>query len=110
MPWARTPRSSTCSTSCCAPRRPPPPGNAEAAALFRLGDYAAARASFQRALELDPSHYPALNGLGVDRLNQYLWSDRQDEQALQEAIAYFRKSLQIEHNQPRIRELLSRFT
>ena len=80
------------------------------AALFRLGDYEGAQASFDRSLEIDPRHYPALNGLGVYRLNQFLWSNSADEAMLQEALDYFRQSLQIEHRQPRIRELLSRFS
>lgn len=78
-------------------------------ALFRLRDYEAAMASFARALELDPQHYPALNGMGVYRLNQYIWSGQTDSSALSEALEHFRKSLQIEHRQPRIRELVSRF-
>lgn len=79
------------------------------AALFRLGDYDGAMASFDRALEIDPRHFPALNGLGVYRLNQFIWSENTDTTALRDAMDYFRRSLQIEHRQPRIRELLSRF-
>lgn len=79
------------------------------AALFRLGDYDGAMNSFSRALEIDPKHYPALNGLGVYKLNQFLWSKNTDTTALREALEHFRKSLQIEHRQPKIRELLSRF-
>lgn len=78
-------------------------------ALFRLRDYEAAMTSYARALELDPQHYPALNGMGVYRLNQYIWSGQTDTSALSEALEHFRKSLQIEHRQPRIRELVSRF-
>jgi tetratricopeptide (TPR) repeat protein len=80
------------------------------AALFRLGDYDAAMASFSRALEIDAQHYPALNGMGVYKLNQFLWSDNADTTALQEALQHFRKSLQIEPRQAKIRELLSRFS
>lgn len=79
------------------------------AALFRLGDYEGAMTSFDRALQIDPGHYPALNGLGVYRLNQFIWSENTDTTALRDAMDYFRRSLQIEHRQPRIRELLSRF-
>ncbi|MFI4881303.1 MAG: tetratricopeptide repeat protein [Phycisphaerales bacterium JB064] len=80
------------------------------AALFRMGDYEGAMTSFNRALELDADHYPALNGLGVYRLNQFIWSENTDTTALRDALDYFRKSLRIEHRQPRIRELLSRFS
>jgi tetratricopeptide (TPR) repeat protein len=80
------------------------------AALFRLGDFDGALSSFDRALAIDPAHYPALNGLGVYNLNQFIQSGRVDTTALQQALDYFRRSLQIEHRQPRVRELLSRFS
>jgi len=80
------------------------------AALFRIGDFDGALTSFDRALELDSQHYPALNGLGVHRLNRFIRSDNTDTTALQQALDYFRRSLQIEHRQPRVRELLSRFS
>ncbi|OAB57742.1 hypothetical protein AY599_03845 [Leptolyngbya valderiana BDU 20041] len=79
-------------------------------ALFRMGDFDAAQTSFERALEIDARHYPALNGLAVLRLNQFIQSDRTDSVALQQALEHFRKSLQIEHRQPKVRELLSRFS
>lgn len=79
------------------------------AAMFRLGDYDGAAVSFERAIEMDPEHYPAFNGLAVLRLNQFLQSDNTDTTALQQALEHFRKSLQIEPRQPRARELLSRF-
>jgi tetratricopeptide (TPR) repeat protein len=80
------------------------------AAMFRMGDYPGATTSFERALEMDPRHYPALNGLAVLRLNQFIQSDNQDTNALKQAMDHFRKSLQIEHRQPKVRELLSRFS
>lgn len=79
------------------------------AAMFRLGDFEGATISFERALELDGQHYPALNGLAVLRLNQFIQSENTDTTALQQAMDHFRRSLQIEHRQPRVRELLSRF-
>lgn len=80
------------------------------AALFRLGDFEGATGSFERALELDGDHYPALNGLAVLRLNEFIRSDRTDSVALEQALKHFRRSLQIEHRQPRVRELVSRFS
>lgn len=80
------------------------------AAMFRMGDYQGAATSFERALEMDARHYPALNGLAVLRLNQFIQSDNTDTNALQQAMEHFRKSLQIEHRQPKVRELLSRFS
>jgi len=78
-------------------------------ALFRLREYDRALESFQNALSIDPGHYPAHNGIGVYRLNQYIWSDQADLEARQEGIRHLKRSLQIEYRQPRIRELVSRF-
>ncbi|VAX42035.1 hypothetical protein MNBD_PLANCTO03-1763 [hydrothermal vent metagenome] len=78
-------------------------------ALFRQGNYDEAFESFRRATELDPEHYPAWNGIGVCLLNRYLWSQKEDLNALDQARNALRKSLQIERNQPRIAELLTRY-
>lgn len=78
-------------------------------ALFRLKNYERALAAFRRATEMDPNHYPAWNGVGVCLLNQYLWSERQDEQARRGAMEALRRSLQIKTNQPRIIELVRRY-
>jgi tetratricopeptide (TPR) repeat protein len=78
-------------------------------ALFRLKNYERALAAFRRATELDPNHYPAWNGVGVCLLNQYLWSERQDDRARQGALEALRRSLQIKTNQPRIIELVRRY-
>jgi len=78
-------------------------------ARFRLGMYDEALASFRRAVEIDPSHYPALNGVGVCLLNRYLTSDPRDVDAQREAIRALRRSLQLNERQPRIVELLSRY-
>jgi tetratricopeptide (TPR) repeat protein len=78
-------------------------------AQFKLRQYAQAEASFRAAIEIDPNHYPALNGIGVCKLNEYLFSNRSDEAARQEALRMIRRSLQIERNQPAMLELLTRF-
>jgi tetratricopeptide (TPR) repeat protein len=78
-------------------------------ALFKLKDYDEALAAFREATDLDPSHYPAWNGVGVCLLNTYLWSERQDTNARAGAIEALRKSLQIKTNQPRIIELVRRY-
>lgn len=78
-------------------------------ALFRLTQYADARAAFEQSLQLDPNYFPALNGLGVSELNTFLWSDRKDNAAKERALAALRRSLAISRNQPRIEELLTRY-
>lgn len=78
-------------------------------ALFRLGKYDDALDSFRESAKLDENHYPAYNGVGVCLLNQYLWSNKQNIGALDEARNALRRSLQIERDQPRIAELLTRY-
>lgn len=78
-------------------------------ALFRLKRYDDALAAFRKSLESDPDYYPALNGVGVCLLNRYLWSDRKDNEARQEALTMLRRSVRIDPSQTRIVELLSRF-
>jgi tetratricopeptide (TPR) repeat protein len=80
-----------------------------AAAHFRQGRYDEALANFRRALELDPNHYPALNGVGVTLLNRFLMSNRQDLEARNEALRALRRSLQIERRQPVVVDLVSRY-
>jgi tetratricopeptide (TPR) repeat protein len=80
-----------------------------AAAHFRQGRFDDALSNFRRALEIDPNHYPALNGVGVTLLNRYLMSNRQDLEARAEALRALRRSLQIERRQPVVVDLVSRY-
>jgi len=80
------------------------------AALFRLGRYDQALQAFRNALEFDDQHYPALNGVGVCLLNRHLASGRRDREARRAAVEALRKSLRIEPNQPRVVELLTRYS
>jgi tetratricopeptide (TPR) repeat protein len=78
-------------------------------ARFRLRKYPSALAAFREAVAVDPNHYPALNGIAVCRLNDFLWSDRTDLEAHREAIDTMRQSLRINRDQPKIVELLARY-
>lgn len=78
-------------------------------ALFKLRRYDEARRAFEQSLALDENHYPALNGMGVLLLNQYILSDRKDIGARDQAIAYLRKSLRINERQTRIVDLVSTY-
>jgi tetratricopeptide (TPR) repeat protein len=78
-------------------------------ALFRLKRYDDALAAFRRSTEVDPNHYPGHNGVAVCLLNTYLWSNESDMAAKDEAVRALRRSLQIEPQQPRIADLLSRY-
>lgn len=78
-------------------------------AMFKLRRYDAAMDSFSRSIELDPSYYPAFNGLGVCHLNRYLWSEQKDTLARDQAMAALQRSLQIQPGQNRIIELVRRY-
>ncbi len=79
------------------------------AGFFRMRRYEDAFRAFENSLTINPGYYPALNGVAVCRLNQYLWSGKQDEDALYDAVTALRRSLQIERRQPKIVELLRRY-
>ncbi|MBL4590906.1 MAG: tetratricopeptide repeat protein [Phycisphaerales bacterium] len=77
---------------------------------FRLKSYDESLAAFKTASDYDDKHYPALNGIAVCELNNYLWSGKADGPARERAIAAMRSSLRIERKQPKIVELLRRYS
>ena len=78
--------------------------------LFRLKRYEESLLAFEKSSEIDPSHYPAFNGAAVCELNQYLWSSKTDGAARERAVEAMRKSLRLDRQQPRIVELLRRYS
>jgi len=78
-------------------------------ARFKLRQYEAAQDAFRESLELNDRYYPAMNGLGVGQLNEYLLSDKQDRAMHRRAMDNFQKSLRINRDQPRILELVTRY-
>lgn len=80
-----------------------------ASAYFRTARYTESQSAFRTALDLDPDYYPALNGVGVCRLNDYILSGKRDTEALDEAVKMFRHSLRVKRNQPQILELITRY-
>jgi tetratricopeptide (TPR) repeat protein len=80
-----------------------------ASALFRQQRYEEALEQFRKSLDQDRNYYPALNGVGVCLLNQYLLSEKRDLQAREEALKALRRSLQIERRQPAVVDLVTRY-
>jgi tetratricopeptide (TPR) repeat protein len=74
---------------------------------FRLKDYQKSVEAYRKAVEIDPNHWPSLNGVGVNALNVWLLSRKADEAAASEARQAFRRSLRINSDQPKIIRLLS---
>lgn len=78
-------------------------------ARFRQDRFDAAKEHFQRAIDLDPDYFPALNGLGVCLMNDWIRADRADIAAKDRGITCLRRSLQLDPDQPHIREILTRY-
>ncbi|MEM8758619.1 MAG: tetratricopeptide repeat protein, partial [Planctomycetota bacterium] len=78
-------------------------------AHFRTRQYDASLEAFRTAIDYDDRHYPAYNGVAVCLLNTYLWSNKTNLTALEDAIDALRASLRIRRDQPEIIELLTRF-
>ena len=76
---------------------------------FRLAMYDQALTSFRRSTELDSSHYPAFNGVGVCLLQQWITGQQSDLSLKEEGLRALRRSLQIEKSQPKVMELLTRY-
>jgi len=76
---------------------------------FRLGRYQPSMAAYRDAVRIDPDNWPALNGIGVNALNTWLISNRQDVQAANEAREAFRRSLRNNPNQPKVVRLLTTY-
>ncbi|MCA9304202.1 MAG: tetratricopeptide repeat protein [Phycisphaerales bacterium] len=78
--------------------------------LFRLKRYDESLEAFNSSVSMDDKHYPALNGVAVCELNNYLWSGKSDGASRERAVEAMRASLRIERKQPKIVELLRRYS
>ena len=77
---------------------------------FRLRRYEEALTAFNSSVDIDPNHFPGLNGIAVCELNNYLWNGKVDGGARERAVEAMRRSLRLERQQPRIVELLRRYS
>ena len=75
-------------------------------AWFRLGDYAESLKAYREACKIEPQFWQAWNGVGVNRLNAWLLSDRQNQEAFAESGSAFRESLRANGDQPKVLELM----
>lgn len=76
---------------------------------FRLGEYDNSMEAYRAAVEMDSHHWPSWSGIGVNALNKWLLSDREDAESYNEARRAFRRSLQINPNQPRLLAVMSNY-
>ncbi len=76
---------------------------------FKLGQYDKSIEAYRKAVDLDGNHWPALNGVGVNAINTWLVSKKQDRDAAKEARSALRRSLQLNPDQPKVIALLSNY-
>jgi tetratricopeptide (TPR) repeat protein len=78
-------------------------------AHFRLGEYDESLQAYRKAIEMDPQHWPSLNGVGVNALNKWLLSKKADHEAALEARDVFRRSLRVNPDQPKVVSLMLKY-
>ncbi len=76
---------------------------------FRLGDYEKSIEAYRSAVDIDPDHWPSLNGLGCNALNTWLLSGKMNIASLAEARQAFRQSLIVNADQRKVIDLLIRY-
>lgn len=76
---------------------------------FRLGEFERSINAYRSSVDLDPQHWLSWSGIGVNALNTWLLSERNDADAMREARAAFRRSLQLNPDQPRLITLMSNY-
>ncbi|NNF42483.1 MAG: tetratricopeptide repeat protein [Phycisphaerales bacterium] len=73
---------------------------------FKLREYDDSVDAYRQAVDIDPSHWPSHNGIGVNAINTWLLSKKRDEAAKVVAGDHFRRSLRINPEQPRVIQLV----
>lgn len=76
---------------------------------FRLSEFDKSLAAYQQAVSIDPSHWQSHNGIGVNMLNKWLLSKKQDRDSMKAARDAFRKSLRINRDQQKLITLMSTY-
>lgn len=79
-------------------------------AYYRMGNLPKAKVAYRAALKLDANYAPALNGLGVVDMAMALQSQGGDRAMRRQAVAYWRKSLELNPDQPLIEKLVKHFS
>jgi tetratricopeptide (TPR) repeat protein len=78
--------------------------------LFRLNEFDKSDAAYRRAIELDGTYWPALNGVGVNALNAWLQGGKVDKDPRRdEARAMLQRSLRANPDQPKVAALLLKY-
>ncbi len=78
-------------------------------AAFRLGEFSDSLEYYRKAVEVDPDFWQAWNGIGVNRLNAWLLSNREDSSAFRDSGEAFRTSLRINGDQTKVISLILKY-
>ena len=79
-------------------------------ALLYSGQIEPAKAQFNSVLQQNPQNYQALNGLGDTAAAQYKASSLLDEKKRTDAVGYWKRSLDINPEQPRIAAAIKEYS
>lgn len=78
-------------------------------AWFKTSQYKQALQAYRKANELDPTDTAALNGVGVTCMTLYLVGNQKQHNLRDQAVASWRRSVQLNPQQPAIVDLLFRY-
>ena len=75
-------------------------------AYFKLKKYNESMESYSEAANLDPNYCRALNGVGVNAVNLWILTGKNDNNLKDRASRVFRRSLRVNQDQPRVLKLV----
>ena len=78
-------------------------------AAFRLGEFSDSLDYYRKAVDTNPDLWQAWNGIGVNRLNAWLLSNREDTDAFSDSGEAFRTSLKINGDQTKVISLVLKY-
>lgn len=76
---------------------------------FRTGEYEKSAEAYRKGVEIDPNHWPSLNGVATNALNKWLTTGRANDAARLEARTSFQKSLKVNPDQPKVVAILTKY-
>ncbi len=76
---------------------------------FRLSQFDKSLDAYRQAVNIDANNWQSHNGIGVNRLNSWLLSKKQDRDARRDARDAFRKSLRINSDQQKLLQLMASY-
>jgi tetratricopeptide (TPR) repeat protein len=79
-------------------------------AQYKLGNLDASLEAYEQALAMDGENTAALNGLGVNLMTRYIQQNRDSLKLRNRAVDAWQKSVRLDRDQPKILDLISRYS